>query len=120
MYVCVHMMWCDCVVYLYTSVRLSNWTGRVKFEMIRSEQTRKTLMEESQQEDQCISESRLCRIYLQSASSRWQFKYVQIYDCVILPIEAVVVNSCNITYVSLYLSVHSGLMVRLIDVYFAV
>jgi hypothetical protein len=43
MHVCVHMMWCGCVVYLYTSVRLSNRSGRVRCEMSGSEQIRKTL-----------------------------------------------------------------------------
>jgi hypothetical protein len=86
--------------------------------MSGSKETRKTLMKESQQEDQFIPESRPCRTYLRGASSRLLFKYVQIYNCVIIPMEAVVVNSCNITCVLLYLSLHSGLTVKLIDVYF--
>jgi hypothetical protein len=53
-------------------------------------------MEVSLQEDQFISESRPCRTYSRGASSRWPFKYVQIYDCVIMPIGAIAVNSCNI------------------------
>jgi hypothetical protein len=73
MHICVHTMWCDCVVYLYAGVRLSNWNGRVKREMNGSEQTRKTLMEESQQEDQFIAQSRPCRMYSRGASSRWLF-----------------------------------------------
>ncbi len=44
MHVCVHAMWCGCVVYLYTGVRLSNWNGRVRCKMSGSEQTRKTLL----------------------------------------------------------------------------
>ncbi len=43
-------MWRGCVVYLYAGARLSNWNGRVKCEMFGSEQTRKGLMEASQQE----------------------------------------------------------------------
>ncbi len=89
-------MWCDRVVYLYTGVRLSNWNGRVRCEMSGSEQTRKALIEASLQEDQFVSESRPCRKYSRGASSRWPFKHVQIHDCVIMPIEAVAVNSCHI------------------------
>jgi hypothetical protein len=46
MHVCVHTMWCGCVVYLYFSVKLYNWNGRAECEMNGSQQTRKTLMEE--------------------------------------------------------------------------
>jgi hypothetical protein len=47
------------------------------------------------------------------------FKYVQISECVIMPIEAVAVNSCNIICDLLYLSVLSDLTAILIDVYFS-
>jgi hypothetical protein len=40
-------MWSGCGVNLYIGVRLSNWIGGLKCEMDGSEQTRKTLMEES-------------------------------------------------------------------------
>jgi hypothetical protein len=89
-------MWRRCVVYLYVSMKLSNWNGRAECEMSGSEQTRKTLMEESQQEVQFISESRPCRTYLRGASSGWPLKYVQSYDCIIMPVETVFVNYCCI------------------------
>jgi hypothetical protein len=66
------------------------------------EQTRKTLMEEGQQEVQSISESRPCRTYSRGASSRWPFKYAQSYDCIIMPVEIVVVNYGSISPVSDY------------------
>ncbi len=51
------------------------------------EQTRKTLIEEGQQEVQFLSGSRPCRKYSPGVSSRWPFKYVQSYDCIIMPVE---------------------------------
>ncbi len=72
--------------------------GRVECEMSGSEQTRKALMEASQQEGQFTSDSRPCRTYSQRASRRWLFKYVKIYDCV-MPIKAIVVNSSDATCV---------------------
>jgi hypothetical protein len=53
----------------------------------------------SQQEDQFIFESRPCRTYLRGVSRRWPFKYVQISEWVIVPIEAVFVNLSSITCV---------------------
>ncbi len=92
-------MWRGCVVYLYDGVRPSNWNGRAECEMSGSEQTRKALMEAGQQEGQFTSVSRPCRKYSRGATRRWSFKYVQIYDCVIMPIKAIVVNSSGVTCV---------------------
>jgi hypothetical protein len=94
---------------LYTSFKLSIWKGRVECGtravethskiLGGPEQTRKTLMEEGLQEFQSISESRLFRMYLGGAASRWPFKYVQnvqSYDCIITSAETIVVNYCSI------------------------
>jgi hypothetical protein len=91
----MHVVYIRCgagVLFTCIGVRRSNWNGRVQCEMSGSEQTRKA----SLQEDQFISESRPCRTYSRGASSRMPFKYGQISECVIMPIEAVAVNSCNI------------------------
>ncbi len=71
------------------------------------EQTRKILTEASQQEVQSNYGSRPWRTYLRGASSRYPFKYVPSYDCIVMRIEENCHESPIVHYlVWLYVIIH--------------
>ncbi len=68
-------------------------------------------MEESQQEVQSNPGWRPWRTYSRGASRRWPFKYVQSYDCIIMPIE----ENCHELFVAYYLCLIIVIHVRRLD-----
>ncbi len=75
------------------------------------EQTRKILMEESQQVVQSNPRLRPRRTCSRGAPRRWPFKYVQSYDCMNIPVE----GNCHELFVAYYLCLIIIIHVRRLD-----
>ncbi len=109
MRVCVHTMWCGCVVYLYTGVELSSWKGRVECEMWATYWNKQQDTEWARTDKEDTYGRRLARgsvhLWIEAMQDVFArcFKQMAVQVCtklwlysIIIPVEVVVKNYCSI------------------------